>query len=282
VTESLEDPVPQVRPSGTMVTYGYRKEHLPQDLAIARWLGATRLEILPDWTARPDPIPARRECQAAGFMIHSVHACWGGVSPFQERVDLASVSPTVRSASIDAVKYCLDWSEQVGARYVVVHPGVLSVREEIEARTEALLQSLDILARSIDSSELSICVENMPPGVHPGHRMSDLLKIVQLLDRRQVGLALDTGHANISSSLKSETLAAGPWLFTTHVHDNNGRNDAHLPPGAGTIDWESWPACLDEIGYNGVILLECIRYLREHPEALNDEFLRRFSRLVNA
>ena len=275
MTESTEDPELQVRPTGSMVTYGYPRDHLQKDLAIAAWLNARRVEILPDWTARPDPGPAQKICDDAGIVVHSVHACWGGVSPFAVRVDLGSTSSAIRFASLDAVKYCLDWAVKVGATHLVVHPGGLSDRSEQDARTSALLESLEVLADAVGDAEIRICVENMPPGVFPGHRMNDLRQIVDQMDRPQIGLALDTGHAHISSTIQMETLAAGCRLFTTHVHDNNGRNDAHLPPGRGTLNWEAWPEALNEIGYQGTIMLECIRFLREHPESLTDELRKR-------
>ena len=42
----------------------------------------------------------------------------------------------------------------------------------------------------------------------------------------------------MTSSAAEETLAAGSLLATTHVHDNNGRQDSHDPPGYGTVDWK--------------------------------------------
>ena len=54
-----------------------------------------------------------------------------------------------------------------------------------------------------------VCVENMPPGVHPGSRMAELAEILVELDHPHLGLALDTGHANLTASPAEETLAAG-------------------------------------------------------------------------
>ena len=85
-----------------------------------------------------------------------------------------------------------------------------------------------------------ICVENMPPGVHPGSRMADLAALLVELAEPGLALALDTGHANLGEGVVHETVAAGSLLATTHVHDNNGRQDSHLPPGHGTIDWAAW------------------------------------------
>ena len=64
-------------------------------------------------------------------------------------------------------------------------------------------------------------------------------------------------------------MAAGSLLATTHVHDNDGRQDTHLPPGYGTVDWREWGVALDRIGYGGPILLECIRHIRHHPSSFD-------------
>ena len=120
---------------------------------------------------------------------------------------------------------------------------------------------------------MTVCVENMPPGVYPGSRMSDLLDLVAALDRPEVALALDTGHANMTTTAATETLAAAGLLRTLHVHDNNGRRDAHLAPGQGSVDWPSWKSALDQVNYQGPIMLECIRQLRRHPEQIDDALL---------
>ena len=86
-------------------------------------------------------------------------------------------------------------------------------------------------------------------------------------------MALDTGHAHISSTPQTETAVAGRLLRTTHVHDNNGRQDTHLPPGSGTLDWKGG-ARRSTIDYRGPIMLECIRHLRDHPESINSELFR--------
>jgi sugar phosphate isomerase/epimerase len=112
---------------------------------------------------------------------------------------------------------------------------------------------------------VKVCVENMPPGVHPGSLMGELYELLGELDRPGLALALDTGHAHLSADLCTETAAAGSLLATTHVHDNDGRRDTHDAPGRGTIDWVAWASALDRIGYHGPIMLECIRQLREDP-----------------
>ncbi len=262
----------QGRILGTMVTCGYPKVDLQADLTLAKRLGARCLELLPYWANTPDPNLVRRQLAETDFLVHSVHGTWGSQTIKAFRVDLGHPEPVRRQESVDDLKRCLDWLQAVGGRILVVHPGGLSDSSELAERTEALQEGLEALANHASESDLMVCVENMPAGVHPGSKMVDLAALVSSLNRPELGLILDTGHANIVSSAAEETRAAGHWLQSTHVHDNDGKQDAHLPPGAGTVSWEAWLQALDAIGYEGPILLECIRQLRRVPESWDDRF----------
>ena len=265
---------------GTMVVYGFPRGDVEVDLAIAGRLGAEVLEILPHWRAFPDPQPLRARVADLGLEIHSAHGCWGGQSIRADRVDLGSADLRTWSASVDDLKRCLDWLGSAGGSCLVVHPGGLSDLDDMAGRRTSLVRALGLLADHARGSGLVLCVENMPPGVFPGSRMAGLSELVAEIDRPEVALALDTGHANISATVAAETIAAGGRLRTTHVHDNDGRQDVHLPPGQGSIDWAGWVAALDAIDYRGPIVLECIKSLRERPEGLNEDLLTRLRRMT--
>jgi len=266
-------PLPITLPLGTMVVYGHRSDHFDTDLALAQRLGARCLEILPDWRSFPSPSEAASRALDRGLVIHSAHGCWGVRSIRAERVDLGHPDPQVRQASIDDLKRCLDWLAEAGGKFLVVHPGGLSDPSSFADRRAALALGLVGLADHARSTGGIVCVENMPPGVHPGSRMADLAELLETLGRLELALAVDTGHGNLTATAASETRAAGHLLRTTHVHDNNGRSDTHDPPGMGTIDWPAWLEALDEVEYDGPVMLECIRHLREHPECIDDALL---------
>jgi sugar phosphate isomerase/epimerase len=258
---------------GTMITYGYPEIGLLDELDLAAALGASVLEILPEWSRLPDPALVRGQAADRGMAIHSAHGCWGGRTIRASRVDLGATDVSTQRESIDDLKACADWLAEAGGKYLVVHPGGLSAPEEHAKRRAALVGSLRELAEHARAQSVVICVENMPPGVYPGSRMAELADIVREIDDSQIALALDTGHANITASAFQETLAAGSLLATTHVHDNNGRQDSHEPPGHGTVDWADWARALDQIGYTGPIMLECIRFLRQNPTSYRPDVL---------
>jgi sugar phosphate isomerase/epimerase len=267
------------RPLGTMIVYGFPKLGIEVDLAIASRIGAEVVEVLPDWRAFPDPVPLRTRVGDLGLKIHSAHGCWGGQSIQAQRVDLGSRDTRTWTESIDDLERCIDWLGAAGGSCLVVHPGGLSEPANSASRRDMLTCGLCLLADHASGTGVTICVENMPPGVFPGSRMAELREIVDAIDRPEVALVLDTGHARISASAPFETLAAGTRLRTTHVHDNDGRQDTHLPPGSGTIDWGEWVEALDAIDYRGPIMLECIKHLREKPESLTPQFLERLRRM---
>jgi sugar phosphate isomerase/epimerase len=258
---------------GTMIAYGFPGRDLARELDLAHEIRASVLEILPDWAAFPDPIAVRHRSLEAGLSIHSAHGCWGGRTIRASRVDLGSVDPECHRQSVDDLKACIDWLAVAGGRCLVVHPGGLSKPDEFAARRAALGQGLRLLAAHARGTGVVVCVENMPPGVYPGSRMADLTALLEELALPELALALDTGHSNLTSSVELETSATGGLLATTHVHDNDGRKDSHQPPGHGTIDWSAWGVALDEIGYDGPIMLECIRHLRDHPGSFRPSFL---------
>ncbi len=269
------------RPLGTMVAYGFARGHIDTDLALALRLGARWLEILPDWRAFPSALELRSRVADRGLAIHSAHGCWGGRTIRADRVDLGHPAAAIQGPGVDDLKRCIDWLRDAGGTCLVVHPGGLSDPEQTAPRREALARGLLDLADHAQGSGVIVCVENMPPGVHPGSRMADLTELIEELDRPELALAIDTGHANMTASAAEETLAAGKRLRTTHVHDNNGKQDAHEPPGLGTVDWDAWVNSLDAIGYTGPIMLECIRHLRTNPDSLNEPLLRLLDRITS-
>jgi sugar phosphate isomerase/epimerase len=261
------------RTLGTMVTFGYPEIELDDELALAVRIGASVLEILPDWSRLPDAALIRTRAGDRGLSIHSAHGCWGGRKIRARRVDLGSTDPDAARESVDDLKVCIDWIAEAGGNYVVVHPGGLSYPVERVQRRAALAEGLRKLAKHAEGTGITVCVENMPPGVNPGSSMAELFELICELNHAQLALALDTGHANLNATAALETQAAGSLLATTHVHDNNGRQDSHEPPGIGTIDWPEWRRALDSVNYRGPILLECIRHLRHNPESLKPELL---------
>jgi sugar phosphate isomerase/epimerase len=49
---------------------------------------------------------------------------------------------------------------------------------------------------------------------------------------------------------------AAEHLIATHVHDNHGRDDEHLVPYCGSINWDTALVTMQKIGYEAAYMME--------------------------
>ena len=113
------------------------------------------------------------------------------------------------------------------------------------------------MAECAEGGPTTICFENMeaPFGVTT---VEGMLRMVSAVDRSNVGICLDTGHAHRAGLKVSDfILQAGDKLKALHVNDNTGHADEHiLPYGRGTIDWGEVMQALQFVGYDGLFNFE--------------------------
>jgi len=148
-------------------------------------------------------------------------------------------------------------SELIGVKVVVVHCGGeknnLKDPTVRQRRLDANLACLEPLADKAAKIGVKVAIEN-------GTNWADwqfVIEMVKNLQHPNVGLNIDTGHANLGDMHPVEAIrAAGPFLITTHLQDNYGKVDNHLPPGLGVIDWYAVIGALAEVGYDGVYMVE--------------------------
>ena len=123
------------------------------------------------------------------------------------------------------------------------------------------------------NSDLIICLENQwenDPAL--------LLDLMQRIDKPNVRLCLDVGHANAYSTLSPvgwlQRLA--PWVAHMHWSDNLGDHDSHLPLGAGSIDWASLVAQTHALptSVSTVIELNSLRLIERSLSYLSELSLR--------
>jgi len=72
----------------------------------------------------------------------------------------------------------------------------------------------------------------------------------------EIGICLDFGHAHLDGDVVDAIETVSEHLIATHVHDNRGRNDDHLLPFDGTIDWPGALTAIQKVGYDGTLVFE--------------------------
>jgi sugar phosphate isomerase/epimerase len=182
-------------------------------------------------------------------------------------VDVASPDPDRRAADLTQVHRDLDICADLGIRNVVIHPGGYG-----ESATARELQAVDDLRRAAFAELAEHCgragtrlaLENVADygkGAW-GHRrfgaiVEELLALIADLGSPDLGLCLDTSHANMQGLNQPEAIrTAGERLLALHISDNDGSGDQHRTPGYGTVDWPPLIAALREVGFAGDLNLE--------------------------
>lgn len=91
---------------------------------------------------------------------------------------------------------------------------------------------------------------------HSSHR---LIEFVEPFEADFCGICFDTGHAQIDSGAVSLAKLLGPRVIATHLHDNDGQSDQHLPPFEGNINWAKFISTLKAAGYTGSLTFETMQ-----------------------
>jgi sugar phosphate isomerase/epimerase len=199
---------------------------------------------------------AARRVEELGLEAYSFHA------PFADHIDISSSDARLREQALVEIFQAAEAAAIFQVRYFVIHPGPehWDLKEQKE-RLDRLKWAAETLNRVADRChELGIgCVlENKLPHLLFA-QTSDLLWILSTMDTVDVGVCLDTGHANVSGDIYSVMHKLGQHLRMIHAHDNHGNGDEHLAPGNGNIDWVRLLSELDRTGFRGGFILELAR-----------------------
>jgi len=148
-------------------------------------------------------------------------------------------------------------SELLDVKTIVVHcngeKNNLTEPAVRQKRLDANLACLVPMAGKAANIGVNIAIEN-------GTNWADwqfIIEMVKHLKHPNVGLNIDIGHANLGDMNPVRAIqVAGSLLITTHLQDNYGKVDNHLPPGLGEIDWHGVISALISIEYAGIYMVE--------------------------
>jgi sugar phosphate isomerase/epimerase len=163
----------------------------------------------------------------------------------------SAVTP-VRDAAVADIIRSLDFFREAGDSLVTVHPD--AGRGAVEPATTQSLNALSFKIMSDRAAKMGmqIMVENTPGAYSSFEGLKSIFDRVPGL-----GFHLDVGHAFVRRRRLNQLLSAFKDRLThVHLSDNRGREDDHLPLGAGNIDWEQVIKALKTAGYDGTFTIE--------------------------
>lgn len=200
--------------------------------------------------------------------LHSLHSpmytdeIWGRSGPHAV-ITITELVKGRRLEMVDEIKRAIEVAEVIPFRYLVQHMGVGG--EEFDMRkVDAAFSALEQLSLFAGQRGVEILLENIPNELSTAERLLQFEELTHL----RLNYVFDTGHANLAEGVEPAFQLMKDKIRSTHVHDNDGKNDTHLFPlfsEGGTIDWANTMTMFRGCNDQFPLLLE----LKEKPEFPN-------------
>ncbi len=207
-----------------------------------------------------------------GLKLHGVHApiteSFGAGDVWAPGFSNAVQDPARREAAVRETEAALQMARRIPFDVLVVHLGTPASKNNPGDNTRsAAVRSAQEICRIAEPLGVRVALEVIP------NSLSDAASLVRMLEEdveaRHAGICMDFGHAHMIGDVVDAIETAAEHLITTHVHDNRGRDDEHLVPFLGSIDWQMALMAMQKIGYEGTYLMELAN--RESPAKVLEE-----------
>jgi sugar phosphate isomerase/epimerase len=195
----------------------------------------------------------------AELKVHSLHSPMysddaSGRSGPQSVITITETVKAKRIQSVDEIKRALEIAEIVPFRYLIQHLGVTG-EEYDERKLDAAFTSLEEIRLFANQRGVEVLIENTPNELASPERLLMFFELTHM----DLHVCFDVGHANMNGGVETAFRLLKPRIRSTHIHDNDGKEDSHLFPLAaagGTIDWRKTMGALRTAPGQYPLLLE--------------------------
>ena len=199
-------------------------------------------------------------------------------APYEPPYDLACEGGTPRHPGDVAglIHGFLDRAERLGARMITLHLGTNPKDMDRSEALRRVMEGILLALPQVERRHMRLALENHTGAIIEsplGDRPEDFDWLMENVQSEWVGRTLDLGHAHINGHLDEFLARPFDRIFNVHLHDNNGRQDDHLPMGRGTVPWESVLGRVSKECYRGPLTLEFFGQAEDYAKAI--EIIRR-------
>ncbi len=244
-----------------------RKRPLEEVLKLCAAAGFSNVDLL---------VPENQAEQTAGILEKYALTVNQSHCPFNryEKKDYALFAEDILSAVRSA--------HLLGSKILVVHGDEFDFAAETYSEKAVLDFNYRLFSPAVellDRFGMKLAFENVFPDMNMPRYCStpeELLKLVGMFPKENVGICLDTGHAKVADDkhyLENIRLYANR-IIATHMHDNYYGKDLHLFPFLGELDLPACVKILKDAGYAGEFTYEFVY------DRIPDEFLPDVLRLL--
>lgn len=178
----------------------------------------------------------------------TVHATFMDLNP-------GSVDRAVRTVTQQRVEQTLAVAQVLKPRVIVFHPGYsrLTYGSAVASWVTNTVTFWRSQLPRIREVGCTIALENIFE-----EEPSTLRQVLDGINDPAVGHCFDAGHFNMFATvgLKEWFAVLGDRIVESHLHDNHGQADEHLPVGEGEIDFALVTALLEQYAPHAVWTLE--------------------------
>ena len=237
-------------------TGAFRTKNIHEILGSAKESGIRNIEISPGLAYCGDIKELLfRERDNFNFLIHNYFPT--PQVPFA--LNLASANKDVLERSMAMCRAAIDFVADMGILYYSVHCGycfdtdgaALGNRSQVELPRIPYGQAKDTFVSCVcklcdfaSKRGVGIAIENNVMAdfaegnkdLFLGVDTDDMLELLGLIDRPNLGVLLDLAHAKVSATplgfgLKDMAERLRPYLMEVHISENDGKRDQNLPVG---------------------------------------------------
>ena len=222
--------------------------------------------------------PVKEAAAKNGIEIYQMHA------PFP---CVVKGNDAANAYILHTLKKTLMVADALDCRHVIVHPFFYGYEDALPKDEEKKL-NLERYGQLIEDSKrfhVTVCLENMFTGrngqiyeaicSNPDEAAWYIDTLNEMAGEKCFAFCLDVGHAMLlGRDIYTVIRALGSRIEALHVHDNNARQDQHLFPYMGIVDWDRFVLGLKEIGYRAPLSFETYNALNAYPPAVHPEALR--------
>ncbi|MEM3713035.1 MAG: sugar phosphate isomerase/epimerase family protein [Thermoproteota archaeon] len=201
--------------------------------------------------------------ESLSVKIVQVHGPFGDID-----FDFASEDYNCRSKALEKVCSWLKCISEFEWGVLVLHTARLSSSSEydslnlVEKTRLANMRFFKEVAKHASDYGVKVAVENRLESCY-GFLPKDLIELINSAGSDYLGICFDTGHACVNRlNMESILESIREFLIATHIHDNNGFEDQHLPPMMGSINWSNLIKSFSKINYRKPLILEIHEYGR--------------------
>ncbi len=174
---------------------------------------------------------------------------------------------SLRKASIEETFSAIEAASELGIEKLVLHPSYITGMGKfvIDRAKQYGIEAIGTILKKANRLGITLCIENMFPQALFLTQPHEFQEVFETFP--EIRLTLDIGHANIGGNRNRAIefiQQYGCRIGHIHVNDNFGKEDNHLPIGAGIIDFEKVIKGLKETPYDETMTIEVFSKDRDY------------------